>query len=383
MKRTRYNRKPASLSLTTPSILDSLASLQQKRGASKSPLSTKHTLEVRSFSALATEDHGSSYVVIKKAACTAEVAASFDLRKATLTAQLLYDTQPPKPVDYVHKPPLEAFVHISENGQSARVESHISVLTSQHEDSLFRVRLTAITPDSTITDALSPPIKVISKADSRTRNASDPATPAPPAKRRRTASHTAATPASTPSTSSPMQISPPTSTSATPSPTQPESPFSTPITQENTPISPESYMASALATLAKAVIAVPPESRISQLRDTIAGLPQPELVPLLLDALSGALNPQSPVNSDSDTSPYIETPKAQSVPSSPEESPQYVRDLFFPPQLGEDSVSSWYDGLSQDSSDLCASGLMPELNDMLTQQPSVEATTGGDMYLCY
>lgn len=67
-------------------------------------------------------NHGSSYVVIKKAACTAEVAASFDLRKATLTAQLLYDTQPPKPVDYVHKPPLEAFVHISENGQSARVE---------------------------------------------------------------------------------------------------------------------------------------------------------------------------------------------------------------------------------------------------------------------
>lgn len=329
MKRTRYNRKPAAMSLPTTSMIDSLATLQQKRSVSPSSLANilsplpaaKHTLQIRSFSALITEDDGNVYLVIKNATSVAEVVASFDMNKATLTAQLMYDIVPPKQVDYVRKPPLESFVHISElDSREARIESQISVLTSQHEDSLFRIRFTAITPESTIVDALSPPIKVISKADSRMRYST--AALEPPLKRRRTASKTAATPTAPSTTATPPTISQHSTA------THKKLPTSQLVASE---------MSTALAALAKAVIAVPPESRICELRQAVDSLPQPD-INLLLNALSGAYV-HSPViyeNSDTDS----ETPRAYSAPPSPEED-SHVRDVFFSPHFGVDLMSSW------------------------------------------
>jgi len=85
-----------------------------------------------------------------------------------LEAKLLYDFDKPEDskmeVSYVKHQPLEYKVNISESGLKAIVEIKIKVLTSQHEDMLFRIRFSAVDPVTNLEfQVFSEPIKVISK----------------------------------------------------------------------------------------------------------------------------------------------------------------------------------------------------------------------------
>lgn len=88
--------------------------------------------------------------------------------EAVIKCKLFYDwndNEPQKEVDYVKHEPLEYRVHISDDGLEVTVECRAKVLTSQHEDSYFRVKVLVTFPNlNTDTYTLiSHPIKVISK----------------------------------------------------------------------------------------------------------------------------------------------------------------------------------------------------------------------------
>jgi len=109
------------------------------------------------------------HVVVKNIAFTMDVEAQgLDLLKANMSAKLIYDydkdNDPRVEVSYVKNEPLDYRVNLFDNGAKAIVEIKIKVLTSQHEDMLFRVQLCAV--DSATSEQLevtSKPIKVISK----------------------------------------------------------------------------------------------------------------------------------------------------------------------------------------------------------------------------
>ena len=106
-----------------------------------------------------------------------------DFNNLTLDARLVYDTDgTEKEVDFVKVKPLEVKTLISERGETASVESKIKVLTSQHEDMFFRIKLIALDPRTgqqfrPSFHVLSQPIKVISKPEQLKKKA-------PPAKKR-------------------------------------------------------------------------------------------------------------------------------------------------------------------------------------------------------
>jgi len=109
-------------------------------------------------------------VVVKNLVFNMEVSSSVDLTKCNLEARLLYDfdreedAKTALEVSYVKNEPLEYKVSLTDGGYKASVELRIKVLTSQHEDMLFRVRLSAVDPLSGTTfGVISQPIKVISK----------------------------------------------------------------------------------------------------------------------------------------------------------------------------------------------------------------------------
>lgn len=88
--------------------------------------------------------------------------------EAVIKCKLLYDfndNEQQKEVDYVKAEPLEYRTHIAEDGLEVTVECRAKVLTSQHEDSYFRVKIFVTFPNlNTETYTLiSHPIKVISK----------------------------------------------------------------------------------------------------------------------------------------------------------------------------------------------------------------------------
>jgi hypothetical protein len=84
------------------------------------------------------------HVVVKNLTFTMEVAsnAALDLTKWNFEAKLLYDfdrdDDQAKEVSFVKNEPLDYKVNIADGGQKAIVELKIKVLTSQHEDMLFR-----------------------------------------------------------------------------------------------------------------------------------------------------------------------------------------------------------------------------------------------------
>jgi hypothetical protein len=97
-----------------------------------------------------------------------EVQSNVDLSKCHLEAKLLYDFDREEDqrieVAFVKSEPLEYKVTLLDGGTKASVELRIKVLTSQHEDMLFRVRLTGIDPLTGISfETYTQPIKVISK----------------------------------------------------------------------------------------------------------------------------------------------------------------------------------------------------------------------------
>lgn len=117
------------------------------------------------------------HVILKNSPCVVHLAAipdtSIDLRRASLSAVLVYDDNEVadprhlRTVNFVKKEPMEFFASAEEHGK-ASVELRLNVLTSQHEDSLFRVLFTA--QDCGFTSyAVTDPLKVVAKADSVTR----------------------------------------------------------------------------------------------------------------------------------------------------------------------------------------------------------------------
>eukprot|EP01089_Gocevia_fonbrunei_P022569 TRINITY_DN9168_c0_g1_i3.p1 TRINITY_DN9168_c0_g1~~TRINITY_DN9168_c0_g1_i3.p1 ORF type:complete len:167 (-),score=10.75 TRINITY_DN9168_c0_g1_i3:8-508(-) len=90
-----------------------------------------------------------------------------DLRQLGLDVQLLYDCDGLKPVNYVRAKPCEYKLAVNERGDQASLTTRIKVLTSQHEDMLFRVRVFLIEPKSKrefdpTFDMVSEPIKAVS-----------------------------------------------------------------------------------------------------------------------------------------------------------------------------------------------------------------------------
>jgi len=105
-----------------------------------------------------------------------------DLTAATVTAQLFYqpeaEEEGERPVDGVHKAPLEYRTHVNSK-DSATLEFRIKVLTSQLQ-SLFRVKIQVKAADSNkkgkdslqVVHLLSNPIKVVSKPSQATKKRS-------------------------------------------------------------------------------------------------------------------------------------------------------------------------------------------------------------------
>jgi hypothetical protein len=92
-----------------------------------------------------------------------------DFNRYPVEARLLYDTEALKEVNFVKMKPLEFKAQVNERGDQVAVELRPKVLTSQLEDMLFRVRLTAVDsitkqPIPTWT-VLSESIKVVSKPE--------------------------------------------------------------------------------------------------------------------------------------------------------------------------------------------------------------------------
>jgi len=92
-----------------------------------------------------------------------------DFSRFQIEARLVYDCENYKEVDFVKLKPMDVKSHVSERGDQVTVEIRAKVLTSQLEDMLFRVRLSAIHP---ITKkrieqltVYSEPVKVVSKPE--------------------------------------------------------------------------------------------------------------------------------------------------------------------------------------------------------------------------
>jgi len=92
----------------------------------------------------------------------------FNFNHITIQTKLVYDGDEDKEVDFVKTKPLESKPKISPSGEYAYLELRIQVLSSQHEDSFFRIKVIALDPvtgrefDPPI-NVVSNPIKVISK----------------------------------------------------------------------------------------------------------------------------------------------------------------------------------------------------------------------------
>jgi hypothetical protein len=102
----------------------------------------------------------------------AQVSQKVDLNKLALESQLLYDTDPLKEVAYIKVKPLESksYRGSGENSEILTIEVKMKVLSSQLEDSLFRVKFYAI--DDHTKQTLDPnwfvmtePLKVVSKPE--------------------------------------------------------------------------------------------------------------------------------------------------------------------------------------------------------------------------
>eukprot|EP01117_Protostelium_nocturnum_P001848 TRINITY_DN1232_c0_g1_i1.p1 TRINITY_DN1232_c0_g1~~TRINITY_DN1232_c0_g1_i1.p1 ORF type:complete len:295 (+),score=120.20 TRINITY_DN1232_c0_g1_i1:205-1089(+) len=107
------------------------------------------------------------HVVVKNIVFTVELASSFELSRAQLEAKLIYDydrdDQEIVDVPYVKSEPIDSKMIIVESYKAVS-EIRIKVLTSQHEDMLFRVKFTASDKSNApFAECCTQPIKVISK----------------------------------------------------------------------------------------------------------------------------------------------------------------------------------------------------------------------------
>lgn len=134
------------------------------------------TFELRRQDALGKEQYSKNevqkevYVVAKNLPFLMEVGSTLSLNDVKLYARLYYDNDyvqdfsELKPVDFVNQEPLKYRTFVSDQGDKATVELRIFVLSSQHEDSLFRVKVGMVDLNSNTTyEITSAPIKCLSK----------------------------------------------------------------------------------------------------------------------------------------------------------------------------------------------------------------------------
>jgi hypothetical protein len=128
-------------------------------------------------------DGDGPHVVIKNAPFTVKIASNgtsgsgsspaYDLSACTVTAELLYSCEGTRKVDFLQQAPVEYFVApAARTSTSAVVQLRIRVLSSQYENTLFRVRFTALDAKALASvHAVSEPIRVISKAETKAHKA--------------------------------------------------------------------------------------------------------------------------------------------------------------------------------------------------------------------
>ncbi|KAL7712257.1 Uncharacterized protein QTN25_010092 [Entamoeba marina] len=83
---------------------------------------------------------------------------------AEVTCELLYDSKDMQPVSYINQPPIK-YKALQANEHSINIECKLNVLSSQHEDHFFRVKVVVIINGETIGNVFSSPIRAISKLD--------------------------------------------------------------------------------------------------------------------------------------------------------------------------------------------------------------------------
>jgi hypothetical protein len=89
------------------------------------------------------------FVVIKNSPFYFQLGTStgkVDFNQIAFEATLVYDCDGFKAVDFVKNKPFDFKSNAGENGQILDVEIRIKVLTSQHEDMLFRVKIAGYHP---------------------------------------------------------------------------------------------------------------------------------------------------------------------------------------------------------------------------------------------
>jgi len=92
----------------------------------------------------------------------------YDFKHLALDVALLYDNDSCKLVNYVKTKPCDVKSVVNERGDQVSLNIKIKVLTSQHEDMFFRIRVRVLEPHSkqplsSSFEVISSPIKVISK----------------------------------------------------------------------------------------------------------------------------------------------------------------------------------------------------------------------------
>jgi hypothetical protein len=107
------------------------------------------------------------HILAKNIAFTMTVLSPINLNSSPLSASLYYDfedDEDPRAVDTLKSVPLESTSHVDSSGYRAVVELRVYVLSSQHENSFFRVRFSAVDPKTKKTlEVYSHPLKIISK----------------------------------------------------------------------------------------------------------------------------------------------------------------------------------------------------------------------------
>ncbi|ELP94863.1 hypothetical protein EIN_248770 [Entamoeba invadens IP1] len=122
------------------------------------------TLERQTSSSTETLNDKEICVVVKQSIFTLTITSPHRI-DGTIECELVYDLEDLKPVGFVAQNPLSFKVQqITSN--TINVECKLAVLSSQHEDLLFRVHVKLLMDDTLIDSIYSKPIKSTSKADS-------------------------------------------------------------------------------------------------------------------------------------------------------------------------------------------------------------------------
>lgn len=114
------------------------------------------------------------YIVVKNSPFNFQLGATtssgkVDFHQIAFEVHLLYDCEGDKEVDFIKQKPIEYKCTPNEIGDRLDVEMRIKVLTSQHEDMLFKIRVQGYNPltkeEIPGMHIISAPIKVISKPE--------------------------------------------------------------------------------------------------------------------------------------------------------------------------------------------------------------------------